>query len=307
MCRIVIVCMLASMFVNAGDLQFKDISARAKLDIENAFVSNVLASSICIVRQSSEDFLYSPTRALPCSKRQFYYLGRCGLIPCRDVFDVLGNTRLDISWIVKMSTCGGRASDKCRFHEKYQGLYRPTLAHDDMVLLTFLNKGANYEKLVETASVENNGCEDELVSCAKQLCQNNTAVLIDNLTYAIDVGGHASSGICGVNEFERECLEVHKRMSLHANAASPAIKLSRKEASEFVYVVALCKRVVFSAARFNERFVGSGNGYLVKVPDCGCVTEFGKRMYSAAVKHGLISNEPKVSCRCESSKRKHPH
>ena len=279
---------LALFQVNA--LQFGDLNVYAKEDISNAFVTNVLKSSLCVVRPRLGDALYSSDRLSHCDERQFYYLCGIGMTPCHDVFDIVNRKQLGCRWILRLSKSGGDNAVSLRSKEKNKGCYRPALAHDDTPLLAFLAHGISYEgisRLRYDVHIMGSGVDAEFV---KTMCSDYANGLIDNLAYTVDSLSSRGDGICTTNSFYKKYLAVHERTSYLANVANPAMTLSRQEASELVYVTALCKGIVASAIQFNKMFDGVEPDFMVKIPANGCATEFGKCLYAAAVRNGIVGS-----------------
>lgn len=68
----------------------------------------------------------------------------------------------------------------------------------------------------------------------------------------------------------------------------PLIELSDREATEIVYLAALCRGKVKSLDEFNAVFVPKGETFLVKLTAAECETEIGRMLYTLAKKRGFI-------------------
>ena len=71
-------------------------------------------------------------------------------------------------------------------------------------------------------------------------------------------------------------------MARRIASTAPIITLTNREATEMVYVTALCRGVVGSMKEFNKRYVGKVPEFIVKITDPKCETEFGRMLYDAA-------------------------
>ena len=75
--------------------------------------------------------------------------------------------------------------------------------------------------------------------------------------------------------------------------AFPLITLTRREATELVYVTALCRGVVKTLKEFNEKYVGKGPAFIVRLSNPKCETDFGRMLYDA-VADGVASGGEKA-------------
>ena len=77
-------------------------------------------------------------------------------------------------------------------------------------------------------------------------------------------------------------------MTVQMEKVAPLIVLTPREATEIVYLTALCRGKVKSLDEFNAAFVPKGKRFLVKLTVAECETEIGQMLYKLVRKRGLI-------------------
>ena len=74
---------------------------------------------------------------------------------------------------------------------------------------------------------------------------------------------------------------------------NPLIELSEREATEIVYLTALCRGRVRTMDEFNAAFVPKGETFLVRLTVPECETEIGRMLYDLARKRSLLGRKGK--------------
>lgn len=77
-------------------------------------------------------------------------------------------------------------------------------------------------------------------------------------------------------------------MTAQMGIVAPLIALSPREATEIVYLTALCRGKVKSLDEFNAAFVPRGETFLVRLTAEDCETGIGRMLYKIVMKRGLV-------------------
>lgn len=86
----------------------------------------------------------------------------------------------------------------------------------------------------------------------------------------------------------KKIIDSYYRSARLDNNLHPLIELSDREATEIVYLTALCRGRVKSLDEFNATFVPKGETFLVKLTAAECETAIGQMLYKLVRKRGLI-------------------
>lgn len=86
----------------------------------------------------------------------------------------------------------------------------------------------------------------------------------------------------------KKIIDSYYRNARLENNLHPLIELSDREATEIVYLTALCRGKVKTLAEFNAAFVPKDERFLVILTAAECETEIGQMLYKLVRKRGLI-------------------
>ena len=81
---------------------------------------------------------------------------------------------------------------------------------------------------------------------------------------------------------------MRRNLLASLESESPPITITRREATEIVYLTALCRGKVKSLDEFNAAFVPKGETFLVELTAEECETEIGRMLYKLAKKRKLF-------------------
>ena len=89
----------------------------------------------------------------------------------------------------------------------------------------------------------------------------------------------------------REFVDSIYRAARVSENWNPLIELSEREATEIVYLTALCRGRVRTMDEFNAAFVPKGETFLVRLTVPECETEIGRLLYDLARRRGLFGRK----------------
>jgi len=119
------------------------------------------------------------------------------------------------------------------------------------------------------------------------LCEKATFQLSPIMSFGIE-GVMEPEFACVFSDSEKRIVEMERKMAKNHSRQSRIVVLLKREATEMVYVTALSRGVVGSMKEFNGKYVGKGPEFIVELTDPKCETEFGRMLYDAAKKKGLL-------------------
>lgn len=171
------------------------------------------------------------------------------------------------------------------------GRYAPLLGADEKFLCAFVRSqktplyhDRSAEVLYPALAAD---YRVDVASC--KLWETSTFSVVSNCAFRVEVKNYSRSRSSALSSRQRSLLERRQEVSRLLVETSPPVTLSRLEATEVVYVTALCRKKVSSLAEFNEKIVkGDTAGFMVDVKNPVCETAIGSHLYQAAKRGNLI-------------------
>lgn len=130
----------------------------------------------------------------------------------------------------------------------------------------------------------------ELVdSMCSNLWASSVFAVVSNCAFHIASFSGCTAGDVALPLARKKRMDERRKVSKCLAATAPLISLGKREVSEIVYVVALCRGVVSSMDEFNEAIVKRNDlGFMVELTVEDCETEFGRGLYQKAKKDRLL-------------------
>lgn len=253
----------------SGSMSYENISPYAKCEICNVFVENVSSSDLEIVRSRPSDWSYTAFSPSFCSEECFRRMRHIGCFPCYSVYDCIGHKSLGPTWFVDYGSVSVEV-DFMKEQEQIRNMaYRPVLLFPQVPLLALVGDAKDLLPLSTNETV-------------RAYCVNR------KFAFAVDGLSEQKKSIHSENE--GSCyITLLNRQTRRMNEQRPPVTLSRLEATEVVYVTALCRKKVSSLAEFNEKIVkGDTAGFMVDLKNPVCETAIGSHLYQAAKRGNLI-------------------
>lgn len=275
-----------------ANLQFAELSKEDRTNLVSQ-VCNCMGSehlNCCAFFCSAKDRLSKSWPNLPYSKDTFVKMKLFDLHPARlEWLLESGNMHLR-SMLSGRDPCYVYLNEESdvaiaerRIGDVVNGRYSPILCSDGGFVLAYVRRQDKplrhcQEMEVLHPELSNNYLSD----CAcSNLWGTSVFTILSNCAFKVECGTRERdlSGRFNANDIKRidRQLVVAKRIS----ATAPLVCLSRREATELVYVTALCRGVVKTLKEFNEKYVGKGPAFIVRLSNPKCETEFGRMLYDA--------------------------
>lgn len=177
-----------------------------------------------------------------------------------------------------------------RIEDVISGRYSPILCPDGSLVLSFVrrqHKPLRHCQEIEVLHPElaKNYLNDSVCS---NLWATSVFTIVSNCAFKVECGTCERDlrGLLNANDNKR--IERQLIVAKEISASAPLVCLTRREATELVYVTALCRGVVKTLKEFNEKYVGKGPAFIVRLSNPKCETEFGRMLYDAAKDKGLF-------------------
>lgn len=284
MLRVASVCILYSVAsFDVWAMTFEDVSDYAQKEICESFISNVKCAELKLIRTRPEDVVPGASQGSFCSKDVFLRMLNAGFYPSYSVCDCMAGGARGPLWIVDTCIVRRMVDIGVEYDRIRKNAYRPALALATVPLLAFV-------KSSETNCMDNVRGMGDVNSSNKRLVAESFQ-LVRNLSFAIE-GLSMERNPCALSQDAKKVVDALHQNAVQVNARRPPITLSRREATEFVYVTSLCRGMVSSMKEFNETIVKrNGVGFMVELTVEACETEFGRRLYQKAKKNRLLPDK----------------
>lgn len=273
------------------ELRFAGLAVEAKSEIGRMFVLLMErhSSKLVLVRTRAENVVPSAWAQMPCSGKAFVCMRANRMFPSHQSIDCLTMADIGMSWYSTVYPSRDPEKNGRQLMDLEKGLYRPLLRMPSRPILSFA-KRLNIDDSMPY--VEPSALRLELdvneFGVLSNLCKSATYQLSAIMSFAIE-GMMEPEFACDLSDSEKRIVELERKIASDNNWQRGIIILSKREATEMVYVTALCFGVVGSMKEFNKKYVGKGLEFTVELTDPKCETEFGRTLYDAAKKKGLFT------------------
>ena len=252
-----------------AEVLFSQLNSHARNEIKESFISNVSTSEVAVVKSRIDDMMWSACFCSVCDKKKFLSMLEQGYFPCYSVYNCLDGKELGFTWFENYSVSTKPLNSQIEYAEVRKGGYRPALAFGTIPFLAF----------VVRAGVSGIG---ELAT--NDVCQISEGIgvfrMVESMSFAVD-GVSCESQVKSFSGEAGKQISILRQLAIEANERRPPVTLTRREATELVYVTALCRGVVRTLKEFNEKYVGKGPAFIVRLSNPRCETEFGRMLYDA--------------------------
>ncbi len=259
--------------ISIKGLTFKDMNTSAALEIGESFLSSVQTNTLCVMQPFLEDMFFESWLNLPCAETEFHELRKNSYYPVHLLWCCKGLHGKESAWIKDSAVTAKSSHDtEVDYLDVKRGFYRPFIAMDGRPILTFL-------------SLEEGVGQCEVV---KGLIITNLAFYVNGLTSGVNQRKQPT-----LTRNKNRLIEMRRQLSREMEEMNPLIELSEREATEIVYLTALCRSWVRTMDEFNAAFVPNGETFLVRLTVPECETEIGRMLYDLARKRGLLGQKGK--------------
>ena len=293
---IIVMFVFSSSFAH-DELRFVDLAVEARSEIARSFISHLEqhSSMLLLVRMRAENVVPSAWTQLPCSKNAFVCMRANCMFPSHQSVDCLAMTDIGLSWYSTVYPSRDPEENGRQLKDLEKGLYRPLLRMPSRPILSFVKRLEVDDSIhyIEPSALRL-GLDRSEFCVLSNLCKNATFQFSAIMSFGIK-GVAEPEFACTFTESEKRVVEMERKMAQNRSRQSRIIILSKREATEMVYVTALCRGVVGSMKEFNGKYVGKGPEFIVELTDPKCETEFGRLLYNAAKDKGLLPKRDGVT------------
>lgn len=304
--------MLASVLVSvdtalaAQNLRFASIATEDKLMIVDSVSDRIARQDHDFVLMicSPEKTLYKKWRAISYENDTFVMMKECSLHPATVKWSLSGVASFQRSVLsgdeplfVYLNETPMQMLAENRLHNILAGRYFPILVPDGVPLVAFVRrqrKPLYHQQVLEVFHPELVTNYQSDVACSN-LWETAVCAVVSNCSFHVEGLVEDSSLGSQMTDSELKRIERKYIVARRIAATAPVITLMKREATEMVYVTALCRGVVGSMKEFNGKYVGKGPEFIVELTDPKCETEFGRLLYNAAKDKGLLPKRDGVA------------
>ena len=261
-----ILILFVSLFSATHGVTFEEMSAFTKGEIGKTFLSYVSSATPSLIQPCAENIFYETWISAFCGREEFQRLRRQGYFPTLVTWCWGFDDKGRVVWVNEGLKTSGQETSAMHLIEDYRkGLYVPLVSFGDNPLFLFL--------------------QQEKKASARE---SVTYAFITNLTFQIKGLTISKKPINQLSPNKQRIVNMRRNLLASLEPESPPITLTRREATEIVYLTALCRGKVKSLDEFNAAFVPQGETFLVKLTAAECETEIGRMLYKIVRKRGLI-------------------
>lgn len=246
---------------------------------------------------TSDDILYKKWRDVPYENDTFVKMKEFSLHPATIKWTFSGAEFLrrsllvgDEPLFVYLNETPVQTLAENRLRNILAKRYSPILVPDGVPMVAFVRRQTEplyHQQVLEVFHPELVDNYQSDVACSN-LWETAVCAVASNCAFHVE-GLVADPPLDSqMTDNERKRIERRSVMARRIASTAPIITLTNREATEMVYVTALCRGVVGSMKEFNKRYVGKVPEFIVKITDPKCETEFGRMLYDAAKKKGLF-------------------
>ena len=161
-------------------------------------------------------------------------------------------------------------------------------------LFLFLEKARQHEWEPEDAYINRKVCEMKMADwpdSVRRLWEKSVHGVISNCAFVVNRRYGMPPPVGSYREPVKKMIDFMYRSARLSRNLNPLIELSEREATEIVYLTALCRGRVRTMGEFNAAFVPKGETFLVRLTVPECETEIGRLLYDLARKRGLLGQK----------------
>lgn len=245
---------------------FEEMNAFTQGEIGKTFLAYVFSATPNLIQPCAENIFYETWMSIYCGRDEFQQLRRGGYFPTMVAWCWEFNDKGKVVWINECLNTSRQEKSPMNLVENYRkGLYVPLVSLGDSPLFLFLQQ----EK--------------------KEFAHESvTYSFITNLTFQIKDITIPKKPINQLSPNKQRIVNMRRNLLASLESESPPITITRREATEIVYLTALCRGKVKSLDEFNAAFVPKGETFLVELTAEECETEIGRMLYKLAKKRKLF-------------------
>lgn len=299
--------MLASVLVSvdtalaAQNMRFASIAAEDKLMIVDSVCDRIAKQDHDCVHMvcASDGALYKKWRSIPYGNDTFVIMKEFSLHPAMVKWSLPGVASFrrsilsgDEPLFVYLNEAPMQVLAENRLRNILAERYFPILVPDGVPLVAFVRRQREplyHQQVLEVFHPELATNYQSDVACSN-LWETAVCAVVSNCAFHVEglAGGASLGSLHQMTDSELKRIDRKNLVARRVAATAPVITLLKREATEMVYVTALCRGVVGSMKEFNKRYVGKGPEFIVELTEPKCETEFGRMLYDAAKKKGLL-------------------
>lgn len=275
---------------NCSSAGFSSLPHIARTEIAYLFVEAANTKELRLVRTRAENVAYSTWDNPPCPINVFACMcsGSSRMYPAHRALNCLTGFECGISWYSKEIHLLHERENGQILRDKEKGLYRPLILLPSKPILSFVKKLSAIETIpLMQRQISNLNLDAEENTSLSNICEHSAFRLSSVLSFWVD-GVEEPQIRRNLTDTETRIVELNRRIAALRGGGDSLITLTKREATEMVYVTALCRCVIGSMKEFNEKYLGKGPQFIVELTDPKCETEFGRMLYDAAKSKGLL-------------------
>ena len=264
--------------------QFIDLSVNAKNEMMQEFIQHFKDDELKLIKTRAEDVVYSRWSNQFFSKNIFNALFLEDFYSSYLSVNCLTLKEERLKWYRGSCLSDDPKVNGRLFMEELKGFYRPIVKLPSGVKLSFVKPVSSDEiiskinKWSQILSFKENEYE-----WLKKNCSSYVFQLFNSFTFHIE-GEKLEQIEYDFSKIEKERISNIQKHSLSSMKFNPPITLTKKEATELIYVTALRRGIVKSLKEFNEKYVGKNIEFIIELTNPKCETEFGIMLYKASAK-----------------------
>lgn len=295
--------------------EFHFLPADVKTNICQSVLKGVSREDVFLglVQMFPEDRIYETWRDLSYVKEDFLFMRKLGFRHTRVIrtFEMSAHKNLQFSTNQPSYFQLRNPSDWERLgRTKWVGgrcLYAPSIIDfGRSCLFVYFERLKKHEWDAEDAFTDQAVCERPVKDWSKsvrELWRTSAYGILSNCAFSVD-RRHGLSVPALPEEVardrskrkrvlfsNREFVDSIYRAARVSENWNPLIELSEREATEIVYLTALCRGRVRTMDEFNAAFVPKSETFLVRLTVPECETEIGRLLYDLARKRGLFGRK----------------
>jgi hypothetical protein len=263
--------------------QFIDLSENAKNEMMQEFIQHFKDAELKLIKTRAEDVVYSRW-SNRFSKNIFNALFLEDFYPSYLSVNCLTLKEERLKWYRGSYLSDDPNVNGQLFMDELKGFYRPIVKLSSGVKLSFVKPVSSDEiiskinKWSQILSFKENEYE-----WLKKNCSSYVFQLVNSFAFHIE-GEKLEQIEYDFSKIEKERISNIQKHSLSSMKFNPPITLTKKEATELIYVTALRRGIVKSLKEFNEKYIGKNIEFIVELTNPKCETEFGIMLYKASAK-----------------------
>ena len=264
--------------------QFIDLSVNAKNEMMQEFIQHFKDAELKLIKTRAEDVVYSRWSNQFFSKNIFNALFLEDFYPSYLSVNCLTLKEERLKWYRGSYLSDDPKVNGRLFMDELKCFYRPIVKLPSGVKLSFVKPVSSDEiisKINEWSLIFSfNENEYEWL---KKNCSSYVFQLVNSFAFHIE-GEKLEQIEYDFSKIEKERISNIQKHSLSSMKFNPPITLTKKEATELIYVTALRRGIVKSLKEFNKKYIGKNIEFIVELTNPKCETEFGIMLYKASAK-----------------------